>query len=123
MEIYGRGAEDNGQELVASLYAAKAVIDGNIEPENNICLAFVSDEEPGSRYGILHLLSKNRFNYHMKAYPGGIDGGTCATLFRKQGFDAVIWGKIDDACHMPNEYCRIENMVNDVKVYGKIFSE
>jgi len=24
---------------------------------------------------------------------------------------------------MPNEYCRIENMVNDAKVYGKIFSE
>ncbi|MBA3044240.1 M20 family metallo-hydrolase [archaeon] len=287
-KIYGRGAEDNGQELVASLYAAKAVIDEKIEPENNMCLAFVSDEETGSRYGIFHLLSKklfkkddyiivpdggnesgtlievaektvlwlkikttgkqchasmpekgvnafraatllgykleelySKFNtkdplfspaistfeptkkesnvpnvntipgsdvfyfdcrilpnyktedviafierrakdveketgvkieieivnreestrtspdapvvkklkkavedvYHIKPYPGGIGGGTCAALFRKQGFDAVVWGKIDDTCHMPNEYCRIENMVNDAKVYGKIFSE
>ncbi|MBU3902351.1 MAG: M20 family metallo-hydrolase [Candidatus Thermoplasmatota archaeon] len=287
-KIYGRGAEDNGQEIVASLYAAKAVIDEKIEPENNMCLAFVSDEETGSRYGIFHLLSKklfkkddyiivpdggnesgtlievaektvlwlkikttgkqchasmpekgvnafraatllgykleelySKFNikdplfspaistfeptkkesnvpnvntipgsdvfyldcrilpnykteeviefierrakdveketgakieievvnreestrtspdapvvkklkkavedvYHIKPYPGGIGGGTCAALFRKQGFDAVVWGKIDDTCHMPNEYCRIENMVNDAKVYGKIFSE
>ena len=61
--------------------------------------------------------------YHAKAYPGGIGGGTCAALFRKQGFDAVVRGKIDDTCHTPNEYCRIENMVNDAKVYGKIFSE
>jgi succinyl-diaminopimelate desuccinylase len=287
-KIYGRGAEDNGQELVASLYAAKAVIDENIEPENNICLAFVSDEETGSRYGISPLLKQklfkkedyiivpdggnkegtlievaektvlwlkikttgkqchasmpekginafraatmlgyklgelySKFNtkdplfsppvstfeptkkesnvpnvntipgsdvfyldsrilpeykteevlqfikniakdvesetgaeieieivnreestrtspdapvvkklkeavedvYHVKAYPGGIGGGTCAALFRKQGFDAVVWGKIDDTCHMPNEYCRIENMVNDAKVYGKIFTK
>lgn len=287
-KICGRGAEDNGQELVASLYAAKAVIDEKIEPENNICLAFVSDEETGSRYGISHLLSKklfkkedyiivpdggndsgtlievaektvlwlkikttgkqchasmpekgvnafraatllgyklgelySKFNtkdplfspvistfeptkkesnvpnvntipgsdvfyldcrilpnykteevmafigrrakdveketgakieigvvnreessktspdapvvkklkkaiedvYHTKPYPGGIGGGTCAALFRKQGFDAAVWGKVDDTCHMPNEYCRIENMVNDAKVYGKIFGE
>ncbi len=60
-KICGRGAEDNGQELVASLYAAKAVIDEKIGPENNICLAFVLDEETGSRYGISHLLSKNLF--------------------------------------------------------------
>lgn len=287
-KIYGRGAEDNGQELVASLYAAKAVIDESIKPENNISLAFVSDEETGSRHGISHLLSKNLFKkedyiivpdggnesgtlievaekavlwlkikttgkqchasmpekginafkvatlfayrlgeiyskfnmkgplfspaistfeltkkesnvpnintipgsdvfyldcrilpnykieeviefienlakdveketgaeiemeavnreestrtsptapvvkklkkaveavYHTKPYPGGIGGGTCAALFRKKGFDAVVWGKIDDTCHMPNEYCRIENMVNDAKVYGKIFTE
>ncbi len=287
-KIYGRGTEDNGQELVASLYAAKAVIDEKLKPENNICLAFVSDEETGSRYGIEHLLKKklfkkedyiivpdggnesgtlievaekavlwlkiktkgkqchasmpekginafrvatifgyrlgelySKFNaknplfsppistfestkkesnvpnvntipgtdvfyldnrilpeyktddviefikniaadvesktgakieievvnreestrtspdapvvkklrkavedvYHVKAYSGGIGGGTCAALFRKQGFDAVVWGKIDEICHMPNEYCKIENLVNDAKVYLKIFSE
>ena len=287
-KIYGRGTEDNGQELVASLYAAKAVIDEKLKPENNICLAFVSDEETGSRYGIAHLLKKklfkkedyiivpdggnesgtlievaekavlwlkiktkgkqchasmpekginafraatlfgyrlgelySKFNaknplfsppistfestkkesnvpnvntipgtdvfyldnrilpeyktddviefikniaadvesktgakieievvnreestrtspdapvvkklrkavedvYHVKAYSGGIGGGTCAALFRKQGFDAVVWGKIDEICHMPNEYCKIENLVNDAKVYLKIFSE
>jgi succinyl-diaminopimelate desuccinylase len=287
-KIYGRGAEDNGQELVASLYAAKAVIDENIEPENNICLAFVSDEETGSRYGISPLLKQklfkkedyiivpdggnkegtlievaektvlwlkikttgkqchasmpekginafraatmlgyklgelySKFNtkdplfsppvstfeptkkesnvpnvntipgsdvfyldsrilpeykteevlqfikniakdvesetgaeieieivnreestrtspdapvvkklkeavedvYHVKAYPGGIGGGTCAALFRNPGFDSVVCGILDYTCPTPNEYCRIEDMVNDAKVYGKIFTK
>jgi len=58
--IYGRGSEDNGQSLVASLFAAKAIMELE-KPEYTLCLAFVSDEETGSRYGIQHLLEQKIF--------------------------------------------------------------
>lgn len=54
--IYGRGTEDNQQDLVASLFAAKALMDMGITPESGIGLAFVADEETASRYGLAYLL-------------------------------------------------------------------
>lgn len=54
--IYGRGTEDNQQDLVASLFAAMAFLDEGIVPESNIGLAFVSDEETASRWGLAYLL-------------------------------------------------------------------
>ena len=58
--VYGRGSEDNGQSLVSSLFAAKAVMETE-RPEYTLCLAFVSDEETGSKYGIQHLLKQGIF--------------------------------------------------------------
>lgn len=56
--LYGRGTEDNQQDLVASIFAAKAFIDEQISPAPNVRLAFVSDEETNSRYGLNYLLEK-----------------------------------------------------------------
>ena len=58
--IYGRGTEDNQQDLVASLFAAKAFLDEGIVPESNIGLAFVSDEETTSRLGLAYILRHER---------------------------------------------------------------
>ncbi len=59
--VYGRGTSDNGQELVALLYALCALKELGITPEYEVCLAFVADEELGSEYGIVHLLKKGLF--------------------------------------------------------------
>ena len=59
--VYGRGSEDNGQSLVASLFAAKAIKLLGIKPSRTIALAFVSDEEQGSEKGIQHLISEGLF--------------------------------------------------------------
>lgn len=56
--IYGRGAEDNGQELIASLYGLNALLKTGITPECNINLLFVSDEEHGNTHGIDFVLAK-----------------------------------------------------------------
>ncbi len=58
-KLYGRGSEDNGQSLIASLYAAKAVVESGISP--SVKIAFVSDEELGSRKGIEYMARKNAF--------------------------------------------------------------
>ncbi|MFP4082364.1 MAG: M20 family metallo-hydrolase [Candidatus Aminicenantes bacterium] len=51
----------------------------------------------------------------------GIGGGTVAALFRRAGFEAACWAKLDETAHQPNEYCIIDNMVGDAKVFAQIF--
>jgi succinyl-diaminopimelate desuccinylase len=288
-KIYGRGTEDNGQSLVASLYAVKALIDEGIKPEFDVGLAFMADEETGSGKGIKYVIKQGLFNpedliivpdsgneqgtqlevseksimwlkitttgqqchgsmpdnginafkaamkfgvladkelyekfnfedplfdpprstfeptmkdanvpnintipgedvfymdcrvmpnyqienvieileslstqiesetgakvkiekvmedkaapptapdapvveklkeavnfvYNNDPQPGGIGGGTCAAIFRREGYPAVVWSKIDNTCHGPNEYSNIDNLVNDAKVYAALLS-
>jgi len=63
--LYGRGVEDNQQDLVASIFAAKAFMDEGIMPENSIKLAFVSDEETSSNKGLFYMMdsTENLFNH------------------------------------------------------------
>jgi succinyl-diaminopimelate desuccinylase len=56
--LYGRGVEDNQQGIVSSYFAAKALRDLGLEPQYNIGLVFVSDEETGSRMGLQYVLEK-----------------------------------------------------------------
>ncbi len=51
----------------------------------------------------------------------GIGGGTVAALFRRAGFNAACWSKIDETAHQPNEYCIIDNMMGDAKVFAHLF--
>ncbi|MEA1936385.1 MAG: M20 family metallo-hydrolase [Thermodesulfobacteriota bacterium] len=64
-KIYGRGTEDNQQDMVASIFAAKAFIEEGITPENGAGLAFVADEETASKFGLEYLL-KNEKNLFRK---------------------------------------------------------
>ena len=59
--LYGRGVSDNGNCLIASLFALKAIKNLNIVPEYSVMLAFVADEEMGSHYGLGKLLERNIF--------------------------------------------------------------
>ena len=60
--IYGRGTEDDGQAIISSLYAVKALADLGVRSDYGLNLAIVSDEETGSKYGILHLISEGIFS-------------------------------------------------------------
>jgi len=64
--IFGRGTEDNQQDMVASLFAAKALSDEGIQPESSLGLAFVSDEETGSLLGLDFILRNPRNPIRMK---------------------------------------------------------
>jgi len=57
-KLYGRGTEDNQQAIVSALLAVKMLQDLNIQPETNIGLIFVADEETGSKYGIQYVLEQ-----------------------------------------------------------------
>lgn len=51
----------------------------------------------------------------------GIGGGTVAASFRQTGLPAVCWCTLDDTMHGPNEYCKIENVINDAVVFAHVF--
>ncbi|KUK17171.1 M20 family metallo-hydrolase [Thermococcus sibiricus] len=98
-KVYGRGSEDNGQSLVASLYAVRALMNLGIRPKRTIVLAFVSDEETGSKYGLEWL---------MKEHP---------ELFRKD--DLVL---VPDAGNSDGSFIEIaekSRLVFKVKTIGK----
>jgi len=87
--IYGRGSNDNGQELIASLYAAAAYVRLGLVPETEIGLAFVADEELGSAFGISHLLKKGLFRADdLVVVP---DGGNEKGDFVEVAEKSVLW--------------------------------
>jgi len=57
----------------------------------------------------------------VEAKPMGIGGGTVAALFRHRGIPAVVWSTMDDLAHQPDEYCVIDNMLEDAKVFAHLF--
>ena len=60
-KVYARGAEENGQSLISSLFALVELKRSGVRPPFNVGLWLVADEEYGSTYGIKHLLSHRRF--------------------------------------------------------------
>jgi len=54
--------------------------------------------------------------------PIGIGGGTCANFFRLAGYDAYVWATIEELAHTPNEFCRVDNLVNDAKVLATVLA-
>jgi succinyl-diaminopimelate desuccinylase len=56
-----------------------------------------------------------------KAKIKGIGGGTVAVHFRQTGLPAVCWCTVDDTLHGPNEYSRINNILNDARIFAHVF--
>ena len=48
----------------------------------------------------------------------GIGGNTCASFFRRAGFETAVWSTVDGKAHEPNEYARIDNIIEDAKVFA-----
>lgn len=71
---------------------------------------------------VVHALKKAiKAVYGKEGEAVGIGGGTVAALFRRTGFEAACWAKLDETAHQPNEYCIIDNMLGDAKVFAHIF--
>jgi succinyl-diaminopimelate desuccinylase len=56
--------------------------------------------------------------YGVRAKAQGIGGGTVAAIFRRKGYEAAVWSTLEDLAHQPNEFCKINNMINDAKVFA-----
>ena len=90
--VYGRGSEDNGQSIVASIFAIKALRKLGIKPKRTIALAFVADEEQGSRYGIQYLIKQGLFKKDdlIIVPDGGNEDGSFIEIAEK----SALWLKI-----------------------------
>ncbi len=58
--IFGRGVEDNHHGLVASLLAARAVLQTGHAPAANLGLLLVADEETGNSYGLDYIFDQHK---------------------------------------------------------------
>ncbi|MHC9544364.1 MAG: M20 family metallo-hydrolase [Vulcanimicrobiota bacterium] len=66
------------------------------------------------------LIEAIRDVYKVDAKPIGIGGGTVAAYVRKAGLNAVVWSRINETAHQPNEHCSISNVLGDAKVFAHI---
>lgn len=90
-KIYGLGAEDNGQAIVSSLFAAKQFLDKDLNGMS-VGVAFVADEETTSAMGIEWLINEGRFTKDdMIVVPDwGTTDGTMIEVAEKH----LLWPKI-----------------------------
>jgi len=51
----------------------------------------------------------------------GVGGGTCANFFRLAGYNAYVWQCGGGSLHQPNEYCDLNNLTTDAKVFATLF--
>ena len=94
-KIFGRGTEDNQQAIVSSLLTVKAFLDDDIEPEKDIGLIFVADEETGSHYGIQYLLKNHKGLFRKEDFflipDAGNEDGTLVEVAEK----SIVWFRFE----------------------------
>lgn len=100
--VYGRGTEDNQQDIVSSIFAAKAFLDEGIKPQCSIGLAFVSDEETASRFGLSYILQSKENPFRKTDIivipDSGNEDGTMIEIAEK----SILWLRfktIGKQCH------------------------
>jgi len=92
--VYGRGSEDNGQGIVSSLYAVRALMNLGLRPRRTMVLAFVSDEEAGSEYGLKWLLKNHPELFRRSDLILVPDGGSSDGLFIEVAEKSILWLRI-----------------------------
>jgi succinyl-diaminopimelate desuccinylase len=61
--------------------------------------------------------------YGVDAKPIGIGGGTVGAYLRNAGFDCVVWARLDETAHQPNENAKLANIIGDAKVFATLMLE
>ncbi|MGC8538035.1 MAG: M20 family metallo-hydrolase [Candidatus Micrarchaeia archaeon] len=91
-KLYGRGINDDGQDVISGIYALKALKESEAKLRYNYGLALVADEELGSRFGIEKLLEEGIFKKEdMFIVPdGGNDKGDEIEIAEK----GILWIKV-----------------------------
>lgn len=58
--------------------------------------------------------------YGVEARPVGIGGATVAALLRRQGLPAVVWSRLRNTCHQPDEHSSIAATIGDAEVFAHV---
>ena len=58
--------------------------------------------------------------YGVKARAIGVGGGTVGAYLRKAGLDCVVWSRMLEMAHQPNECALIANIIGDAKVFAAL---
>jgi succinyl-diaminopimelate desuccinylase len=58
--------------------------------------------------------------YGVEGRTVGIGGGTVGAFLRKKGIPTVVWGRLAEMAHQPNEYCLLGNLMGDALVMAAL---
>ena len=91
-KIYGRGTEDNGQSVISSMFASKAILGQDLQGMS-LGVAYVADEETTSRMGIEYLLDHGFFTEDdiIMVPDWGSPGGSMVEVAEK----TLVWLRFD----------------------------
>jgi len=99
-KIFGRGSQDNGQDMAASFFALKALLQLGVQPAIDLVFLAVADEETTSAYGMRYLIKRKVFRKgDIFVIPdGGVSDGSLIEVAEK----AILWLKVEvlgKQCH------------------------
>ncbi|MGO9643795.1 MAG: M20/M25/M40 family metallo-hydrolase [Candidatus Bathyarchaeia archaeon] len=83
------------------------------QEENTVPTSPDSEVVKRLRISLKHLRGIN-------ARPVGIGGGTVALFFRRKGIPTAVWSTLEEMAHQPNEYCKIQNLIDDAKAFDHV---
>ncbi len=87
-KIFGRGATDDKCNVAASLEVVRSLVEDGFRPDKDLIVAATSDEETGSRFGIIPLLEKKMVRPKWALI---LDANECDAIIAQKG---LIHGRI-----------------------------
>ena len=97
-------------------------IKARIEAKHRVSITYTTPQTMESQptpadAGLVSRLSRAvKEVYEVDTRPIGIGGGTVAAPLRNAGIEAVVWARIGESAHQPNEYALISSIMGDAKV-------
>jgi succinyl-diaminopimelate desuccinylase len=103
-------------------------IKAEVEAKHRVMINYTSAQQVESRATpadsplVAMLSAAVREVYGLKTRPVGVGGGTVGSFLRNKGIHCVIWSRVDDTAHQPNEYALIANILGDAKVMALLMA-
>jgi succinyl-diaminopimelate desuccinylase len=104
-------------------------IKAGVEAEYDVTIAYTLPQQAESKSTsadtpLVRRLSKAvKETYGVETRTIGIGGGTVGAPLRNMGIPSVVWSRMEDAAHQPNEFVLIANILGDAKVMARLMLE
>ncbi|MDR1107570.1 MAG: M20 family metallo-hydrolase [Spirochaetaceae bacterium] len=104
--------------VLAAVDRIKAEVEGKYRVKIAYTLPQAMESRPTSPEAPLVKLLAGavREVYGVETRTIGIGGGTVGSYLRNAGIDSVVWSRMDDTAHQPNEYTVVANILGDARV-------
>ncbi|MDR0553279.1 MAG: M20 family metallo-hydrolase [Treponema sp.] len=108
----------SNRDILAEIDRIKA----EVEAKHGVQISYTTPQLVESRptppdTPLVKLLSRTvKEVYGVNTRPIGIGGGTVAAPLRNRDIAAVVWSRMDDTAHQPNEYALLANILGNAKV-------
>ena len=113
-------------EVLGAMREITAAVDAEHGTTTEVTMTVRMDAAPATPVDapvVKALASGIKAVYGAAGKPGGIGGGTVAACIRRKGFPVAVWGRMDETMHGPDEYCVLDYLLGDAKVFAHVLLE